>query len=426
MMPFSVARVGQFLGTRADRIAIAPFASDNPEAITLIWNGNQVKHTLWSMLANGDLYETPLNSHAGGPELAVASYSKTRAISIHRNGSALKFEAWRTGGIFELSDDAIGPTDRNPEIVPIGGDPGILPFPPVGLQGAVTLIAAEDSSSPLQPGTMSPPEHKPILTQVPPGKITVTIGPKVGRAVVATITEGHHVRVSLWGFDDGGGIKVLVGKYAEADGGPATAVSVAKVKEHWVAGPRLTAAEVVTAASGEGHSLKLQRWRINVGSQGVPASVQLLSEHTAAEKITQVSAVPVLALSGTQVATAVMLEDGTLKVIGWKMESAGGMTRWVDAAGGPITTVSAALVRGRNIVTALREGDGRFKASYWRFPSTASGTLEHRGDAVEGPIGFEVACTHVPGEGTNLGDTVAATQSRDGKLHLFRYKVTDG
>jgi len=426
-MPLSAIRVGQFLGTRADKIAIAPFASDNPEAITLIWNGSQVKHTLWSLLANGDLYETPLNSHAGGPELAVASYSKTRVVSMHRNGSALKFEAWKTGGIFELSDDADGPTDRNPEIVPFGGDPGILAVPPAGPRGTATLTAAEGSSTPLQPGTTSPPAHQPILkVQVPVGKIKVTMGPKVGRAVVASLTQGHHVRVSFWGFDDGGSIKVLAGKYAEADGGPATAVSVTKVKEHWVEGPRLTAAEVVTAARGDGHALKLQRWRINLGSQDVPASVQLLSEHTAAEKITQVSAVPVIALSGTQVATAVRLEDGTLKVIGWKMESGGGMTRWVDAAGGPITAVSAALVRGRNIVTALREGDGRFKASYWRFPSTAPGALEHRGDAVEGPVGFEVKCAHVPGEGTNLGDTVAATQSRDGKLQLFRYKVTDG
>jgi len=88
--------------------------------------------------------------------------------------------------------------------------------------------------------------------------------------------------------------------------------------------------------------------------------------------------------------------------------------------------VSAAPVKGRNIVTAMREADGRFKASYWRFPSTASGTLELRGDAVEGPIGFHVRCAHVPGEGSQLGNTVAALQTGDGMLQLFRYRVTDG
>ena len=94
-MPFSIVRVGQVVAGRADRIAIAPFESNNPEVITLIWNGNQVKHTLWSLLANGDLYQTELHAQAGGPDLAIACFSKTRLVSMHRSGpnAALKFEA---------------------------------------------------------------------------------------------------------------------------------------------------------------------------------------------------------------------------------------------------------------------------------------------------------------------------------------------
>jgi hypothetical protein len=164
---------------------------------------------------------------------------------------------------------------------------------------------------------------------------------------------------------------------------------------------------------------------VNLWSQNSPASIQLLGEHTADEQITDVSAVSVPAMSGTQVATAVRLQDGTLKIIGWKMEPGGGITRWAEAAGGAITTVRAAHVAGRNIVTAMREADGRFKASYWRFPADMSGAVEHRGDAVEGKIGLHVTCAHVPGEGAQLGNTVAATQTEDGKLHLFRYRVTD-
>jgi hypothetical protein len=133
----------------------------------------------------------------------------------------------------------------------------------------------------------------------------------------------------------------------------------------------------------------------------------------------------VAALNGTQVATAVRLDSGTLKIIGWKMESNGAMTRWADVSGGAVGNVSAAHVRGRQIVTALREADGRLKTSYWRFPADASGALEHRGDATEGHVGLHVRGAHVSGTGTNLGDTVVATQTEDGKLQLFHYKVTD-
>jgi hypothetical protein len=229
----------------------------------------------------------------------------------------------------------------------------------------------------------------------------------------------------LWAFDNGGDYQTLAGKQTEVIGDKATVASIARIKEHWAEGPVLKAAEVVTAVVGDAQSLRLQRWRVNLWSQDAPSSIQLLSEHTAPEHITDVSTVSVPAMNGTQLATAVRLEDGTLKVIGWKMESDGGITRWAEATGGAITIARAASVRGRNIVTAMREADGRFKASYWRFPPDMSGPLEHRGDAVEGPIGFSLACAHVPGEGAQLGDTVVATQTEDGKLHLFRYRVTD-
>jgi hypothetical protein len=430
-MPFSVQRVGEFLGARADRLAIAPFPSSSPEVITLVWNGNDVKHTLWTLLDNGDLFATELHNQPGGPELAIAPFSETRLVSMHRAGpaGALKFEAWETGGIFELSDDASAPADRDPQIVTFGGDPGILPVPQtatVEARDRIAFAAAPGGAGPVQPGTTSPPAHKPILKKKPPKqKVVVTLQPKAGHAVLASLTQNHHLRVSLWGFDNGGDIKVLAGKHAEADGGTAGSVSIVKVKEQWAEGPLLKGAEVVTASSGEGQALKLQRWRVTLGSQNAPASVQLLGEHTAAELVTEVSAAPVLALGGTQVATAVRLQDGTLKLIGWKMEPGGGITRWTEAGGGAIQAVSASLVRGHNIVTALREADGRFKASYWRFPSDPSGAIEHRGDAVEGPIGFHVRCAHVAGEGNQLGDTVAAVRSEDGKLQLFRYRVTE-
>ena len=97
-MPFSVVRVGQYLAARADRIAIAHCPANNPQVITLIWNGNDVKHTLWDLVPAGDLLPIEVNSEPGGSELSVAAFSATRLVSMHRSGpaAALKFEAWKT------------------------------------------------------------------------------------------------------------------------------------------------------------------------------------------------------------------------------------------------------------------------------------------------------------------------------------------
>ena len=442
-MPFSIDRVGQVVAKRADRLAIDRFFSINdlPEVITLVWNGSHVKHTLWTLMPNGSIFETELNSHSGGPELALASYSPSRVVSMNRSGpaGALKFEAWETGGIFELSDDALAPADRAPEMVAMGGVP-----PDMILSSPPPQVATAAKSAKLR-GSAGTSPHKNAPPQPPGGSkkkvvvvdnINIGMGPKAGHAVVAAITQGFDLRVSLWAFDDGGDFKMNAVQMAEGNGGSAVShTSIVKIKEEWadtVRGPMVKTAEVVTASvvSNGPHQLKVQRWRVSrpwgAPPNHTPAAVELLSEHIAPEIVQRVAAAPVTAFSGTQVATVVQLVGGSLKIIGWKMESNGTITRWTDTtATGLVSGVSAARVRGRNIVTALREADGRFKISYWRFPTTLSGAIEHRGDAVEGPIGSSVRCTHIPGVGSQLGNTVAATQTDEGKLQLFRYKVTE-
>lgn len=442
-MPFSINRVGQVVAKRSDRLAIDRFfsTSDLPEVITLIYNGSHVKHMLWTLMPDGSLVETELNSHSGGPELAIASFSPSRVVSMHRSGpgGALKFEAWETGGIFELNDDALAPDDRGPQMVTMGGSDSatIVPLPPASPLSAKLRANAGTSPSKNAPGQQQPQPGGGVKKKVVVSKkVKIEMGPKAGHAIIAAITKGFDLRVSLWSFDDGGDFQLNAGKIVEGNGGSAFAeTSIVKIKEEWIEtkrGPMVKSADVVTASivSDGPHHLKVQRWRVTRGTGAppnhVPASVELLSEHIAPEIVGSVAAAPVTALSGTQVATAVKLEDGALKIIGWKMESGGGITRWTDVtATGGVSAVSAAQVRGRNIVTALCEADGRFKISYWRFPTALGGAIEHRGDAVEGPIGGIVRCTHIAGEGSQLGNTVAATRTEDGKLQLFRYRVTE-
>jgi hypothetical protein len=383
-----------------DRVALARNPGDQPQVLSLIWTGSKVKLSLWDLLPNGSLAELPMDSKSGGAEVAVGAYNDKRVISIHRSNpnAVLKFEAWKSEGTFELSDDLVWTNDRDPEIVMFGVNPPRL-------------------GPPITPDL----EGDPLM---PVGGVKAQIGPKVGRALVASKTAGNQLRLSLWIFDNGGEIKVQVAKHAEIVSGPATAVSVAKVREIWSGDPRrITGVEVVTAVRGDGEALRLQRWRVTLGSQGSPATFEVLSEVTAPETVSHVTCVPVPSFGGTQVATAVALESGTLKVIGWKMESDGAMTRLSEAEGGGVTSLQAAYVRGRSFVTVMREADGRFKASYWLFPNNPAGALEHRGDAVEGKIGFNLSCAHVPGSGTNLGNTVVAAQTERGDLQLWRYKV---
>ncbi len=108
-------------------------------------------------------------------------------------------------------------------------------------------------------------------------------------------------------FDNGGDVELQVSKGAEIISGPATKATLIKLREFWSAdNKRATGLEVVAVVRKSG-KLRIERWKIDLGGQGVPASFQLIGEVTAPEAISSLSATSVESLGGTQVVTPVRI-----------------------------------------------------------------------------------------------------------------------
>lgn len=412
-MPLTITREGEGSGGRADRLAITYLKGDSPSLLTLIWNGSQAVHSQWQILPDGNLGSTQLDSKFGGPELAIAAIDPLRVISINRAGpnGKLKFESWKASP-FSLSQSLSWIDDKDPDIVPIGTEPPSL--------AASSLISGRVIPQPAPwPGGGGP-----TTVKVAKG-LKATISAKAGRAIVATQTPGFELRLSLWTFDNGGQVKVLLSAPPSMIAGPAKALSLTKLSETWTPdATRLVSVEVLAACATQGDALRLQRWRITMPSQGTPASFVLLTEVTAPETITEVNVIRVQALEGNQAATAVRLKNGSLKIIAWRMDAGGGITRLTDISGPAILSLSSIHLAGRYFVTALRVADGTFRGSYWRFPATANGSLAHQGDVTEGAIGSFLHCAHVPAiSESGIGRTIFATQTTGGDLRLFHYRT---
>ena len=410
-MPLTITREGEGNAGRADRLALAYLRGDTPSVVSLVWNGGKAVHSQWQILPDGNLGATIWDTKFGGPEVAIATLDPARVLSLNRAGpdGKLKFESWKVPP-FELSQSLSWIDDRDPDIVPIGNEPPAL--------------TASLSSSRIIPQPAPSPGGRPAAPKPAKG-LSASVSAKAGRAVVATCTPGFELRLSLWTFDQGGQIKVLLGAPPSILAGPAKAASLCKLSETWSAdASRLVSVEVLAACATQGDALRLQRWRITLPVQGTPASFTMLSEVTAPETITEVNVIRVEALSGMQAATAVRLKTGLLKIIAWRMDTGGGLTRLTDIDGPAITALHTIPIKGRYFATGLRLTDGTFRGSFWRFPATANGTLANMGDVSEGNIGAFLHGAQIPAlSEPGLGRTIFATQTTAGDLRLFHYRT---
>lgn len=434
-MAFSAVRVGEFTGAAVGELAFTRNPHQTPQMFSVIAKGASRTYSIWDLMADGSLFETPmLTQNNSEVDLAIAAYNQQRLLTADRWDAAgsLRVSAWKTGGFFELSDAHNWPADRDPVILPFGATaprvatliPGPSAVPPRATAGAATSY----------PGT-SPGGVSGGGTGVGAGPVTIadtigaTFGPKAGRAVIASRTSGNLLRLSLCTFDNGGEVKLDVTKGAEVITSLATAATIVKLREFWSADLKHpTGVEVMAVMRTTGGKLRLERWLINLGGQGTPASFQLIGDLTAPETIVNVSAATVDSLGGTQLVTPVRMFTGdALKIIGWKMEPNGSITRLSETSAGGVRSVASASVRGRCFVTATREANNHLKVRYWLFPNSVAGSFENKAELGEALIAEpdRLTCLHFPGVAQNLGDTVVAARGSAGQLRLWRYQVSE-
>ena len=435
-MAFSAVRVGEFAGAAVGEFAFTRNPHDTPQMLSVIAKGASRTYSYWDLMSDGSLFETPvLTQNNSEVDLAIAAYNKQRVVTTHRWDSvgSLKVSAWKTGGFFELSDDHSWPADQDPVILPFGANaPRVATVLP---DKSATQLRGPSGATTSAPGT-GPGGASSAGTGVAVGAPTVagtvgaTFGPKAGRAVIASRTADNLLRLSLCTFDNGGQVKLDVTKGAEVISSLATVATIVKLREFWTADRKYpTGVDVVAVMRTTGAKLRLERWLISLGGQGTPASFQLIGEETAPETITSLSAATVDSLGGTQLVTPVRMFAGeALKVIGWKMEPSGSITRLSDTSAGAVRSVVSASVRGRCFVMATRELNSHLKVRYWLFPNTVAGSFQNKADLSEALIAESsdrLTCLHFPGVAQNLGDTVVAARGSAGQLRLWRYRVSE-
>lgn len=440
-MPLSVNRVANITGPVVGEMAFTPNPHETtPQMLSVIGNPNHRVYSYWDLMPDGSVFETPVLTKNGNQHhLAIAAYNHQRVLTMDGSSESLRILAWETAGFFELNDDHTWVNDTAPVIITFGATPPVVSQLGSGpVAPPLRVMAAKSGGGASKPGstrrTNTPVGGVHIVKVKVAKKFGLSIGPKVGYAVVGSITADNKLRLSLWMFDDGGEIQWNISKAAEAISSLAIKVTLVKLREIWSAdNKRPTGLEFVAVISHNG-KLRLERWRIELGSQGVPAAFRLLGEVTAPESIVSLSAASVESLGGTQVVTPVRIFSNkaspanVLRIIGWKMETDGSITRLSDLNSGKVTNLVATRVRGRSFVIAARTTAGLMKATYWSFPNSSAASFEKTFETEETSIRESfphLRCLHFPGVAQNLGDTIIAARSPMDKLRMWRYRVTE-
>lgn len=398
-MPFSVNRVANITGAVVGEMAFTPNPHEpTPQMLSVIANPNNRVYSYWDLMPDGSVFETPvLTKNANQHYLAIAAYNHRRVLTMDGSTASLQITAWETAGFFEKNDDHTWVNDTAPVIMTFGATPPVLNQLESGSSApALRTLAAKSVGGTSKPGSTRRTNTPVVGAQT--GKVKVagnfglSVGPKVGHALVGSITTDEKLRLSLWMFDDGGHVQWNVSKAAETISVSASKVTFVKLREIWSAdNKRPTGMEFVAVMRHNG-KLRLERWRIELGSQGVPASFQLISEVTAPEAIVDFSGASVESLGGTQVVTPVRIfsnkasNANVLRIIGWRIETDGSITRLSDLNSGTVTSLAATSVRGRCFVTAARTTNGLMKATYWSFPNNIAASFEKKFETEESSI----------------------------------------
>ncbi|WP_375755437.1 M23 family metallopeptidase [Corallococcus exercitus] len=180
---------------------------------------------------------------------------------------------------------------------------------------------------------------------------------------------------------------------------------------------------VVTATRDVTGRLALGSWQLNGGGQftklqeasaGAASSIAMAHPHSGSTR---------------DVVTALRDGDGKLKLIAWQVASNGAIVRKGEAGGDADATEInvAALPSGQGVVSAFRDATGHLKVSTWE-TSTTLDTLTRMGNGF-GEEATKVAMTpvfngRVDGDVSRFTGVVTAVRTPTGNLSLTAWEIT--
>ncbi len=224
------------------------------------------------------------------------------------------------------------------------------------------------------------------------------------RFVVACRTASGNLKLISWDIDGTGTITRTGDSGDQA--GKSTGIKIVAISNTLF----------VTACRAADGRLLLISWRLNSND-----SLDRLGDSAeAAGKIGEVSLLKLpLTNTSERIATSVRTSGGELKVIVWRVSSAGAFTRLGDSAdqAGQATMIRSALDPAERVVTSVRTSDGKLKLIAWGISSTGN-TVQRLGDSGAQAGGIE---------GNSLASlvdgVVSAIRTDDGKLKLIAWEI---
>jgi len=226
-----------------------------------------------------------------------------------------------------------------------------------------------------------------------------------GRQLVTAVRTGSgRLRLITWQVNTDGSVSRRGDSGTQA--GTASHIDLARVSDS-----RFVAA----CRTGSGN-LKLISWNINdagtvsrTGDSGDQAGESTLNR--------------ILALSSTILLTACRIASGRLRLISWRLNADGSLTRLRDSgnAAGTVSEISmAALPEAfpRRVVTSIRTAGGALKLIAWRVES--NGAITRRGDSGNAAGAATLIRSAIDG----FGQVVTSCRTASGDLRVISWRVS--
>jgi hypothetical protein len=236
------------------------------------------------------------------------------------------------------------------------------------------------------------------------------LGTGIGRLVTAGRNANGHLQLTVWqAKEDTSNLPAsIITKKGSATGDAITDVAIQAVTDH----------QVLTAARNADGDLHLTTWSLSQDGQ-------VTKQHEAsAGAIGSLALVTTAANAGTAV-TAVRT-GGHLRLIAWKIDSGGAITRLGSADGNPAEHI-AAVSTVFGVVTAARDSGGNLALASWRVD--AAGQISHLDNAGAGAVnGLDIAVytrETDPGFTNPRTIVVTAVHNGSGDLELITWSVSE-
>lgn len=233
----------------------------------------------------------------------------------------------------------------------------------------------------------------------------VSIRHRTRQVVNAVRTKSGKLKLIAWRVNANGSVTRTGDSAKKA--GKASHIDIARGSTRFVTSCR----------TGSG-KLKLISWSVNLSGSTIN---RIGDSGNQAGKATMIK---IVALSSTRFVTACRTSSGKLKLITWRLNNNGSITRLQDsdAAAGAVSEISMIRIPkpgfGSRVVTSVRTRSGKLKLIVWDI--TSAGTVTRRGDS-----GNQAGkATMIESVRASTGHVVVACRTASGKLKLISWSVS--